>query len=1077
MVTRSGSNRFSGSVYDSWRNQAGTTDEDVLTRNKKRGWLWRLNTPYWFNKRDLPKTPAGDYFINDVRLEMPGFRVGGPMVRDKAFYFFNWEWFLWPNQISRTRYLVNTAAQSGVFTYPATDGSGNRTINLLALAASKGQVSTVDPTVNKLLADIRSAAAGWTAGGLSTWDLNTDRFAYSPGGDQYRHFPTVRFDVNLSQNHRLTFSSRYNRFESEPDILNSVEPRFPGFANSAGQYSHRYMYQGTVRSTFGANIVNEARVGMSGGTTQFFPEVSTSQFDCSDPGCQGGYNLLIGATGFNIGTNLLTSATASAAPSSRYVPDIVYEDTLTWLKGAHTLSMGGSLTTIKFENWDNPGQIVPQITFGTNTLDPAYSMFAPASGNFPGGINDTYAGYARNLYALLTGRVTTLTGTAVLDTENQYQYLGDRWQQGRMNELGVFLSDSWRLRPSLTLNYGVRWELQFPFQPDLSSWARPEQWTDVYGVSGLDGMFKPGTLAGRSPIFAQYLKGDHAYDMDWNNFAPSVGMAWRPHIGSGWLSKILSSDPVFRGGYSQAYTRYGTGDFTGIYGANPGSTRAATRSITLGNLGNDYLPVLLRETSRLNPPAMPAPPSYPSSPAINENVATYDPKTTVPFAHQYSFGWQREFGSATAVEVRYVGNRFSGGHTTVNLNRTNDRFVIENGFIEEFKKAQRNLQANIAAGLGNTFAYTGAAGTSPLPIFMAHFAGIPLNDARNQSPANYTSANFRSSAWYNSLAMYYPRVDTITGTGTSGLQSTTFTANMRAAGLPANFWVANPDINQASANLRYNGGTTHYDALQIDLRRRLNKGLLLQGSYVWGKAYTWDRPTMRNDFVDILATNGVDHAIKLNWVYQLPFGQGRKFGSGVSGWVNQLIGGWEFDGAGRVQSGRILDFGNYRLVGMTEKDLQEMFKIYKVKDSAGKERIYMLPQDVIQQSIIALHNTSATSPTGFSGTAPTGQYIARPSSPECVQGYEGQCSPLHLFVTGPWVTRFDFAFVKRFPIGRTFIEARMDLYNVFDAINFNPVTGLGTSLSGWEVTSAFTDTNASQDAGGRITSFGLRFTW
>ena len=78
MTTRSGTNRFSGSVYDTWRNQAGTNDDDALTRNNKPGWLWRMNTPYWFNKRDLPKTAAGDYFINDVRLETPGFRVGGP---------------------------------------------------------------------------------------------------------------------------------------------------------------------------------------------------------------------------------------------------------------------------------------------------------------------------------------------------------------------------------------------------------------------------------------------------------------------------------------------------------------------------------------------------------------------------------------------------------------------------------------------------------------------------------------------------------------------------------------------------------------------------------------------------------------------------------------------------------------------------------------------------------------------------------------------------------------------------------------------------------------------------------------
>ena len=138
MSTRAGSNRFSGSVYDTWRNQAGTNDEDVNKREKKGSWLWGLNTPYWFNKRDIAKTKAGEYFIDDVRLETPGFRVGGPAIKDKLFYFFNWEWFKWPNQVNRTRYLMSTNAQKGLFTYTAADGS-RQTLDLLALAASKGQ--------------------------------------------------------------------------------------------------------------------------------------------------------------------------------------------------------------------------------------------------------------------------------------------------------------------------------------------------------------------------------------------------------------------------------------------------------------------------------------------------------------------------------------------------------------------------------------------------------------------------------------------------------------------------------------------------------------------------------------------------------------------------------------------------------------------------------------------------------------------------------------------------------------------------------------------------------------------------
>ncbi len=411
--------------------------------------------------------------------------------------------------------------------------------------------------------------------------------------------------------------------------------------------------------------------------------------------------------------------------------------------------------------------------------------------------------------------------------------------------------------------------------------------------------------------------------------------------------------------------------------------------------------------------------------------------------------------------------------------------MIEDGFVAEFRKAQANLQYNIANGNGTTFAYTGA-GTSPLPIFMAYFAGIPLNDARNQDPAQYKSSNFKSSSWYNRLALYHPDPATMAGNGSSGLQNPSFAANAAAAGLPVNFFMVNPAQVQGASNLMYNGGTTRYDGLQIEFRRRFSGGFTAQASYVLGKGLTWVRPTMRNDFVQIKDVNTVEHALKFNWVYELPFGQGKRWARGVSRYMNYLVGGWEFDGAARIQSGDVLNFGNVRLVNMTDQDLQDMFNLYFETDADGKQRIYMLPQDVINNSIIAMTNWSATDPSGFTGgKVPTGRYIAFASGPDCVQAYAGQCAPLTHFVRGPMVTKVDMSFVKRFNLGGSRrIEARMDLYNVFDRVNFTPVTGLaaasgaaGSALSGWEVTTAMRDANASQDPGGRITSFALRFSW
>ena len=107
-----------------------------------------------------------------------------------------------------------------------------QTLNLLALAASRGQTSTVDPTLAKLFADIRTAAA--TEGGIdSAAELNLEKYSYSPTGSQSRYFPTGRIDYNITPAHRLSGVFRWNKFGGLPDVLNGNEPAFPAFRITA----------------------------------------------------------------------------------------------------------------------------------------------------------------------------------------------------------------------------------------------------------------------------------------------------------------------------------------------------------------------------------------------------------------------------------------------------------------------------------------------------------------------------------------------------------------------------------------------------------------------------------------------------------------------------------------------------------------------------------------------------------------------------------------------------------------------------------------------------------------------------
>jgi hypothetical protein len=102
-----------------------------------------------------------------------------------------------------------------------------------------------------------------------------------------------------------------------------------------------------------------------------------------------------------------------------------------------------------------------------------------------------------------------------------------------------------------------------------------------------------------------------------------------------------------------------------------------------------------------------------------------------------------------------------------------------------------------------------------------------------------------------------------------------------------------------------------------------------------------------------------------------------------------------------------------------------------------------------------------------------------------VQYLAGQCpgTAFRRIVTGPLYGKLDMSFVKRFTLPKNMkIEARMDVFNVLDTVNFNAINNSdsanrGASFVNWQVTSAATDPNASQDPGGRITQFGLRFIW
>ena len=1032
-ATRSGSNEFRGSSYYYLQH-------------------YKLNANTWFNNRDLPPDPAtGKAPKNEDKLFQPGTRLGGPIVipgvwngRNRAFFFFNYEESRSPGQNTENRTVLHPRAEQGIFRW--TSGGQTREVNLLQLAAANGHLATVDPVIGKLFGDIRSAVTGAGTGLVDLTDPLLQQFTYQYDSKGVTKYPTGRLDVNLTSKHRLSASMNYTDLLSTPDTTNNREPNFPGFPGTGNQHSDRYTVQGTLRSTLSPNLVNEFRVGRSGGATLFSPEIGVGQFQGTTVADQAGF--LLDINGDFLG---ITNAHSTGSYSGREAGTKIAENTLNWLKGSHSVQLGVAFT--QADVWVENQQRVPTITFGIDSNDPANALFTTA--NFANAstaqLND-----ARELYATLVGRINAINGELRLNESDQYEYLGLGRQEARLRNWGFFLVDSWRARQNLTLNYGLRYELQQPFRAKNNSYSFATI-ADVCGPSGVASgggcnLFQFGVLPGARGVFRQFDKGVNAYGTDRNNFAPSIGLAWTLG-GSGPLGLVTGreeGDSVLRGGYTLAYERPGMADFATAIDDNPGISQTANRNHSLGNLGTPGT-ILLRNRADLGPPPFASTRVYPMTDVVTGDIMTFDPNLQVPYSQTWTAGWQRKLTGDLAFEARYVGTRSLQSWVTYNYNEVN---IVENGFLNEFRQAQRNLQANIAAGRGNTFAYTGA-GTAPLPIFLAYFNGLGASQAGNT--ASYTGTSWTSATFHAFLAARNPNpftmvTNTTNTTGTGLMNDATRRANALRAGLPANFFVANPDY-LGGAEIVGNGGYTKYNSMQLELRKRLSHGLQFQSSYVFGKAYSSERysfRTVRKSVPQTGTVGGVTHAFKGNWTYELPFGQGRRFGGSSGPWLDRLIGGWSIDGIARLQSGQMLDFGNVRLFGMSKEELQKEFKLRF--DDAGRA-IYMLPQDIYDNTLRA-YSISATSASGYSGETPTGRYIAPANGPDCIEvapNY-GDCALNNVVVTGPRLVRFDLSAVKRVPVkGRVNFEFRAEFLNAFNHPWFEPVTGLGSDPDDYRV--------------------------
>ena len=899
-LTRRGTNAYHGEVYEDFRNAA-------------------MNANSWYNNAvGQPRNAL-------IRNEFGG-AIGGPIRRNKLFFFGSFSTTRQPGGNSASQTFLSPNAQNGIYTVwqPQPKGSPftvGQTINLYtAVAAPNGLPASINnpgpctSTTTNTYGNISCEMA------LINKDLSATNANISPSGDpntetvnwfvpapEIDYYPAIRLDYNATQKFRANFEFE----ETRQNFTNASAPYYPGsdFANQTASQAHKdYTSSLGLSWTISPSLVNQFRVGYLyfwdnyGFGAQ--PRWST----------QPAVNWALGNSGqeFNLAT-------------SDYYPTISGGDTLEWLKGAHTFMFGFDYNREQDHYYNAPDGI-PSISLGLVNGDPAYTAF---QNYFTSNSNSNDRTEAENLYATLVGRIS---GVGPIGSGFPYDpatggYTNKPGLTVNLDELqrqwGLFFSDTYRFKPTLTFNYGLRWDF-IGDDYDLAHQYLGTPLADFYGPSGVNNLFNPGvTIGTNNPA---YVAQAHQYG-SWNvTPQPTIGIAWNPDYSDGLLGKIMGgSKTVIRAGFdlkrftepNQYFWNFGTNHGIGYFQyfsltATPGGAPGtfAPGSLTLGQpFGTGTsLPYSL------------APPFYSkvvpqSELAFNYywGEAGFDPNIKQPYVQQWNLGIQRQLGHSDVLEVRYLGQRSVHQWLAVNPNEVN---IFENGFLSQFQNAQANLAINAQNGI-TSFADNGYTGQQPLPIFDTAFAGeasggtgVPLADYGN---ANFITDLHQGAAGDLAYQLSVPNTGPVSylcnmvGSSFTPCATGAYGASYAVPGkYPVNFFQANPYgascLYCSTQQFMSNGGYSMYNGLQVDFRQKQWHGAQFDVNYTWSHTLgvqpdgqwlgTFNEFTMRNLRLSYGPTLfDLRHVIHASGTYDLPFGSGKAF-LNRSGIVDRIVGGW-----------------------------------------------------------------------------------------------------------------------------------------------------------------------------------------
>ena len=633
---KSGTNRFHGDVFEFLRNDA-------------------LNANSWENNwNDLPK--------GALRWNQFGGVIGGPIKKDKLFFFADYQGqrLDYPTSLGVTSVLT-AAERNGDFSALLTAGTPYQLTNPFANNApfpnNQIPLSMIDPVAKNLFASgyYPTPNTAGTNNGLQ------NNFLYGSNSAIDQDQGDIKIDYNLSDKDRI--SGRYSRLWANDPSANT----FQLFSNLF-TYDNAHSGVANWTHTFGANIVNELRLGVNYVLVNNGAEPKSGLGDLGTTlGIANSNDVGPGLLALNFSNGYAAGIGNNIVGSQQLFASTVIQadDTVVITKGQHTIHTGFQFFRERINvyyagNNGNQGQI---------------------------GFNGQYSG---------TGESDFFLGLPASYGGGSAQ--AGTWGQ-RSNILAGFVQDDYHVTRTLTLNLGVRYENHTP-------------WVEVDNRQANFGLFS-GTIyiAGQSCPFSNCRALYNSYNAGYD-FQPRIGFAWSP--------KALGGKTVVRGAYTLSSYLEGTGTNLRLP-MNP-PVRQPNFGASYSIAGNGPLPPTTTDQGLIVPPA--------GNPFVGAELRLWDPNDKPAAVQQWSLTIQHQFSNSTTLQASYVGQH--GTHLMepelysqlyLNSNGTtspspyiagNPTLANEIGFIagtssagtQEYNALQAVFQKRLSNGLQGQVAYT-----------------------------------------------------------------------------------------------------------------------------------------------------------------------------------------------------------------------------------------------------------------------------------------------------------------------------------------------------------------------------------